>query len=190
MKKLIIYLLIFFSTASHAENIYVGAGIGSSFNKIWDYSSFSSRDESDKAIKLLIGYQVNQIVSTELFFTDLGQGKFNHIDGSNGILDMSSLGLAVRFNLFKVKKVTQYVKIGANRLRNSETWSDSTSFDKKTDTNIYWAIGGEYALDKSYFLTADYDAYGHSGAFNRNDWANQPAGVKSNSLTIGIRRIF
>ncbi len=190
MKKILFCLLLFVSSFVKANDIYIVGSVGLSNHEIWNYENFTSKDETDKALKLVIGYKINNLFSTEVGYADLGKGKFNHSDGSSGTLDVGAILVNLKINLLDNSTITPYLKVGASRLRNSEKWSDSTAFDKKTETNFYWALGAEYLLDKKNYLTFDYDNYGKSGAFNRNDWSTQPAGVKSSTLTLGIRHIF
>lgn len=190
MKELIFLPVLFLSSVVMANDFYVVGGFGVSTYKIWDYQNFISKDESDKAFKIILGYQINSDFSAEFGYADLGKGKFNHSDGSAGTLNVNAFLMNFRMNLLKINQITPYVKLGISSVKNSERWTDSTSFDRKTEMNLYWALGGEYAIDKKYFLSIDYDYYGKSGAFNRADWSTQPAGVKASSLTFGVKRLF
>ena len=117
----------------------------------------------------------------------MGHGKFTHVDGSTGDLALSAYNLAAKYNWnYSDGGISPYLKIGLARLKNQETLSDSSQADRKTSNNIYYAIGFEYRMDASsiYF---EYEDFGRSGAFNRDEWSNQPAGVHAQNLTAGIR---
>jgi hypothetical protein len=189
MKKLLFFLSVF-PTLTMANDFYFLGGAGISHLKIWDYENFISKDQSALAHKLLIGYQLNSVFSTEFGYARLGKANFKHADGSSASLNNSAFFVNIKTNLPNLNEIKPYIKFGVSRLKNAERWSDATSFDNKTENNIYWSIGAEYPLGRNYFLALDYDSYGKSGAFNRNDWSTQPAGIKANAMTIGLRWLF
>lgn len=137
--------------------------------------------------KFLAGYKYNEKYSFEVAISNLGRGKFTHSDGSTGDLAVSAYNFAAKYNWnSEGAKLSPYLKVGVARLKNQETLSDSNQADKKISNNFYYGVGFEYMIDAS-SIYLEYEDFGRSGAFNRDDWSHQPAGVRAHNLTAGVR---
>ena len=187
MKKLCLLLwFVLIAPVAYADGIYLGASIGAFHDAMWQYSSFTSKSENGFSYKAYGGYDFNKYVAFEAGYNNLGPAKFSHSDGSTGTLAVNAYTTSLKITPLQFDATSPFIKIGASYLTNQETWSDSTPRYTSKSTNIYWAIGAEYKVNHNLFSRIEYENFGQVGAFNRQDWTNNAAGVKPSSLTLGL----
>ena len=178
------------SPASFADGIYLGASIGAFYDEMWQYSRFTSKREYGFSYKAYGGYDFNKYIGLEIGYNNLGPVKFSHDDGSTGNQAVNAYTTSLKITPLQFDAISPFLKVGASYLTSIETWSDSTPRHTTKSTNIYWAIGAEYKMTQNLFSRIEYENFGQIGAFNRQDWTTNTAGVKPSSLTLGLSYRF
>lgn len=167
------------SSACNAADFYVGGSFGQS--EVEDYSDYASNyddgsftaadfDDSDTALRLFVGADLNPNVAVELGYVDLGEastdatsdgccfyapGPVSHSLTADGI-DLSILG--------KVpvgESGALGARLGLLKWDGEEKLSDSTGSLSGSDdgTDLFFGLGGQYNFSEQVGLRGEYVMY-------------------------------
>ncbi|MFQ3170992.1 MAG: OOP family OmpA-OmpF porin, partial [Oleispira sp.] len=161
---LIVASMVLASGSANAEwtdeaNIYVGAGIGQSrLNPDIENSSYTIDENSQLAWKLTGGLDLNDYISIEGFYSDLGNVKLDpdgeiryQMFGANGLLHIWAYG-----DEREKGSIALYAKAGVNHMTND---SSDVGYDKINTTQLMGGIGVEAYFKNKFSVRLEIESY-------------------------------
>lgn len=138
----------------------------------------SSLDEKDTGWKVFGGYEINEYVSVEGYYADLGDAT---LSGSNGQtfkfkgttyqftttasigINATAWGAALLAGVPINQTIKPYAKLGFNRVTVETSYTGTTApNEKSTETDPVFGIGVEFNITKQLALRAEYEIYDDS----------------------------
>ena len=156
--------MLFATLTANAEwwdemDLYVGAGIGQSYlDPSLGESGYSIDDHTDNAWKLTAGWDWNDHISVEGYYSDLGTVKLNpsgrlgyRMMGGDAILHYWAYG-----DERKKGSIALYAKAGLNHMTNN---GSSVSYEKQNTMQLLAGIGAEYYLPHKFSVRFELESY-------------------------------
>jgi outer membrane protein OmpA-like peptidoglycan-associated protein len=156
--------MVFSSWAVSAEwsdemDLYVGAGIGQSYlDPSIGNSRYSIDDDSQSAWKLTAGLDLNDHISVEGYYSDLGSLELN----PNGKIDYRMMGAdaMLHFWAYGVERekssIALYAKAGVNHMTNN---GSGVSYDKVNTVQLLGGVGVEVYLPRKFSVRFEIESY-------------------------------
>jgi len=142
----------------------VGGSIGQSKFKV-DCPAGVSCDDSDTAFRAFGGYNFNKHFGVELGYADLGKLTVSAL-GISGDIKATAWDLLAVGTLPIGDKFGVYGKLGMYRADTKESGAIGGSSDSNTD--ITYAIGGQYNFNKNLGIRAEWQQYKKVGSDSDN----------------------
>ena len=178
MKRLIATVtLLLLPITANAEGWYAGIAGGSTDIEtgVTDVSG-ATLDETGTGISYFIGKEINENLSIEGFYTDLGEAKLSGDNGDTFTFDgtayqfnttasitvsAKSMGIAGKAKFDMGNSLQGYVKGGLHSWDADVKLAVGTaSASTKTDgTDVLWGVGAEYKMGEKTSLLAGYDNF-------------------------------
>jgi outer membrane protein OmpA-like peptidoglycan-associated protein len=144
---------------SDEMDLYVGAGIGQSYlDPSLGNSSYSIDDDTQNAWKLTAGLDLNDHISVEGYYSDLGSVKLNpdgkisyRMMGADAILHFWAYG-----DEREKGSIALYAKAGVNHMTNN---SSGVSYDKVNTIQLLGGIGAEVYLPRKFSVRFEIESY-------------------------------
>jgi OOP family OmpA-OmpF porin len=141
---------------------YLGAGAGySTLDPDTGGSAFSTTDDNDSGYKITLGYDFNEAVSAEIFYTDLGTAKMQG-GAITGDADISAYGASVLWYFwhqdenYNTRKGWQsYVSAGLASIDEDSSFG----LQDDSDSQLTYGIAAEYGWDNGLAVRVGADAY-------------------------------
>ncbi|BBB65244.1 hypothetical protein UNDYM_0991 [Undibacterium sp. YM2] len=194
MKRIFCLPLVFaatLSSASHAQDVYVGAAVGRSyssslnFNDAGTQNDFSSKDKA-MPLKIFVGYEANQNLGVELGYKNFGRATIDPVPGSGSTVTTRANAwyVAAKGSMSLAEDWSLFGKLGATHMNTHFTGAGelralSASTDK---AGLYAALGTAYQLTKNLALTLELESFGIAKEKNMK--------FNMNGLSAGIRYQF
>jgi outer membrane protein OmpA-like peptidoglycan-associated protein len=139
--------------------LYLGAGIGQSYlDPSLSGSSFSIDDDTQNAWKLTAGWDLNDHISVEGYYSDLGSAELNpdgEIDyrmmGGNAILHFWAYG-----DEREKGSIALYAKAGVNHMTNN---GRGVNYDQDNTIQLMGGVGAEYYLPRQFSVRFEFESY-------------------------------
>lgn len=132
--------------SSMASNLYLGASFGN--------ARYDKADDSSAAFALFGGYQLNEVLSLDLGYTDLGKAE----KGGNKS-EASAFSLGVLGRLPVKTDLTLFGKVGLS------SWNlDLTPGSSDSDIDVSYGLGADYDISGSTAVRFGVDFYSLSGS--------------------------
>ncbi|MCT8124579.1 InlB B-repeat-containing protein [Alishewanella sp. BS5-314] len=189
-KILALMLCLVLPISAQANSWYLDAAIGSAKS---DTNSLkltealmqngtglaTTRNNSDTAYRLLLGYQLDERFAIEAGWVDLGKlvvDYQNLPEGTNSnalVLAQPQRGsgveFATRFNLLQSYKLTPYLRAGVlvNREQYQATWPERLDRSRDLDFNLVLGLGVDYPLSENFTLGISWQQYNTEQAKTR-----------------------
>jgi outer membrane protein OmpA-like peptidoglycan-associated protein len=140
-------------------NLYVGAGIGQSrLDPDLEKSNYNNDENSPWAWKLTGGMDINDYISVEGFYSDLGSVKLKpdgeiryQMFGANGLLHIWAYG-----DEREKGSIALYAKAGINHMVND---SSDVGYDKINTTQLMGGIGVEAYFQSKFSVRFEIESY-------------------------------
>jgi len=165
------------SFPSNSDGIYGGFSAGSTnIDSGVTAVSGASLDEDGSASSFFIGKKINNNLSIEVFYTDLGEASLTGDNGDTFVIDgttyqfitsatiavsSTTLGLAAKYDFDITEKSKFFVKAGFHNwetdLKISVGTASASISDDGSDT--MYGLGAEYILNEQFSLIVGYDNY-------------------------------
>jgi OmpA-OmpF porin, OOP family len=174
---LMFFSLIIFSVSAKAEGFYVGFLTGSSnIDSGVTAVNGATLDEDGSASSFFFGKRINNNLSIEGFYTDLGEASLTGDNGDTFVVEgttyqfitsatlavsSTTLGLAAKYDFDINEKSKFFVKAGFHNWETDLKISVGTaSASLTTDgSDTMYGLGAEYKLNEQFSLIAGYDNY-------------------------------
>lgn len=172
MKRIFCLSLVFaatLSSASHAQDIYVGATISNSYSSNLNFTDagkqydFKSKDKA-MPLKIFVGYDANQNLGVELGYKNFGRTTVDPVPGSGTTLisHANAWYAAVKGSMLLGEDWSLFGKLGATHTNTGFAGTGglralSSSPDK---ADLYAALGTAYKLTKNLDLTLELEHFG------------------------------
>ncbi|VAW52417.1 internalin, putative [hydrothermal vent metagenome] len=151
------------------SNWYIGFGLGvTELSPDTNNTGFSVSDDKDTGWKLFGGYDYNEALSFEGFYSDLGAASLsnqgNVLLNPNGEIDYSILGGSVLWYFWHDKEGEEYttrrgwqtfINGGLSMLDNSA----NVNFSQNNSVQIHFGAGVEYGWDNGFMVRAGLDTF-------------------------------
>jgi OOP family OmpA-OmpF porin len=189
MKKILTALIATtaaLSGAVYAQSAYVGAGVvaGQYDYNVPNATSADNHSGTQAAGKVFAGYNFDKTWAVEAGYTDFGDKNYSYTsNGSTGSIhtDSSAFYVAGKATMLVNERVSVFGKLGAIENRDKISGSGLSAGSRDDNkTNLYAAVGAEYAINQKVSLLAEYEHTGKS--------ANQ--GRESGAVSLGARYTF
>jgi OOP family OmpA-OmpF porin len=176
-KILLTVLLSFASTQALAQDskFYFGASGGQTKFDTGVTAVTASLDEKDSGFKIFGGYDLNENISVEAFYVDLGNAT---LSGTNGqtfrannttyqfttSASISVRGTAIGASILAGVPLNDYVKpfakIGFSRTETKTSYTGTNAPDEKdTSTEPMYGVGIDFNITKAISLRVEYEHY-------------------------------
>ena len=178
MKIIIMFVsLIIFSFSAKADGFYAGVLAGSTnIDSGVTAVNGAILDEDGSASSFFFGKKINNNLSIEGFYTDLGEASLAGDNGDTFVVDgttyqfitsatlavsSTTLGLAAKYDFDISEKSKFFVKAGFHNWETDLKFSVGTaSASLTTDgSDTMYGLGAEYKLNEQFSLIAGYDNY-------------------------------
>jgi OOP family OmpA-OmpF porin len=189
MKKILTTLIVTsaaLSGAAFAQSAYLGAGVvaGQYEYNVPGATSAGNKNGTKAAGKVFGGYNFDKTWAVEVGYTDYGDRSYNYSRGGNdGSIhtDSTAFYVAGKATVPVNDRVSMYGKLGVIENRDKiRGTGDAFGIRSDNKTNLYAAVGAEYAINSKVSLLAEYEHNGKS--------ANQ--GRESGAVMLGARYNF
>ena len=193
MKKILSTITFCIIIASNAvsENFYGGVGYLKSEVNTHKYSSltYDGYDDKDDGFTLFFGYNLNNNISFEVGYNDLGNATASVTTPltHEKTIKVYTLAGVLKSNPVMNDKLVFFAKAGFAEIKSDETLSDGNSFSKDT-TNAYYGLGLEYNLNNDLALRALYEDYGKDDGTTTG--SADPDQIDPNAISISIIKKF
>jgi len=147
ISKTLVAVAALAALSSHAEGLYVGAGVGSS--RYSDDFGGAFTDRSNAGLKLYGGYAVNPNFSVEAGVARLGKVRSATGDVKGGGLFVDAVGIVPLSNNFSL--------LGRVGVFNGRL--DSTLVGDDRGSNVKFGAGVQYAIDKNLSVRGEWERY-------------------------------
>lgn len=147
---------------AHESGIYAGAGGGISHVKPdTDKTDYEVDDEVDFGWKVFFGYDLNERISIEGYYADLGEATLK----PRGSVDYRVFGVSGLYRFYHHDGTAGFVareglsyfgKIGVGKMNND---GNDVDVHRVNDVHLAFGLGAEYGLHNGYALRADIDLY-------------------------------
>lgn len=147
---------------------YVGAGAGRSTSDV-SCPAGTSCDDSDTAWKIYGGLEVNEFISMEVGYLDLGE--VGYTGAKKGTRDTNGVTMQVVGTYTPTPSFTLLARGGMNFLKTEVKGTIAgTPNNHTSDTDVVWSagLGAQYNINKSLGLRLEWERYFEAGspAFN------------------------
>ncbi|HHJ18702.1 MAG TPA: choice-of-anchor D domain-containing protein, partial [Gammaproteobacteria bacterium] len=134
---------------------YVGAGIGQSMvEPDPNGTGYSLDDDTDNAGKLFLGFDLNDYLSLEAYYADLG-GAVLSLGAASDTIDYTAYGVDALLHFpGSLPGLAGFLKLGAGKL---ETDSDTIPFSDVENTQITGGAGVEYQFSNGVSVRGEYN---------------------------------
>jgi OOP family OmpA-OmpF porin len=182
MKKIILTLLLsFISTQAFAQDskFYFGASGGQTKFDTGVTAITARLDEKDTGFKVFAGYEINENVSIEGFYADLGNASLSGTNGQTFRINnttyqftssasVSVKGTALGASILAGVPINEYVKpyakIGFSRTKSEVSYSGTNApNESETNTEPMYGVGVDFNITKSIALRIEYEFYKSDG---------------------------
>jgi opacity protein-like surface antigen len=170
-----------------SNKFYVGAAGGySDLNGYKDTRfTWTAYDETSMSWKFFGGYQVNEMISVEGSYNNLGKLTGTANVGS-GETTSTAWVAAIKISPLSSSLISPFAKIGASYLSGKQTAAGETR--KDNSTGVYYGVGVEYAISSQISAALEYENFGKVGdASNTNTGFYQ---IKPVSYSVALRYKF
>lgn len=151
------------------DPFYLAASLGfSSLQPDVDGASLVRSQDSDQAIKILVGYRLDPRWSVEAYWADMGQAEFSNASTGNlaGMVGYQSFGVGGLYEKPVSASLNMFATGGLGYLYNSFQLVNAS---RDQEVAIYAGFGFGMPLTKNWNLRAEYDYYSEDAqvlAFN------------------------
>jgi outer membrane protein OmpA-like peptidoglycan-associated protein len=161
---LMVVPILFVSWAASAEwsdemDLYVGGGIGQSYlDPSVGRGNSSVDDGTQNAWKLTAGWDLNDYLSVEGYYSDLGNVELN----PDGEIDYRMIGGDAMFHYWaygyerEEGSVALYAKVGLNHMTNN---GRGVRYDKANTIQLFGGIGAEVYLPSKFSVRFEIESY-------------------------------
>jgi len=134
-----------------ASHVYAGGMFGQAH---WRSacSGQTSCDDTDRALRAFAGYQINQILSAEIAFTNLGRATGNTASVKGNAWEATGVAAWPLFSAVSV-----YGKLGI--FRGNAEGSGALLGNKETNYGATFGAGAQVDLSRNFALRADWQSY-------------------------------
>lgn len=150
------------TVAAQTENLwYAGLGFGSSTLKPDTGASYTLDGSGGTGLNLLLGRRLNEQMSVEGIWTDLGTADIGKADGSGnaGHIDYSFLGVNLKYDFIprpeKLPKLKAFVKLGLGSISRST----SLPLDEDGSLSGYFGLGAEWQLPNNFSVRGGFNQF-------------------------------
>jgi OOP family OmpA-OmpF porin len=189
MKKILTTLIATsaaLSGVAYAQSAYVGASVvaGQYEYNVPNAVSGDNKSGTKAAGKVFAGYNFDKTWAVEAGYTDYGSQSYSYLSrGGSGSIhtDSTAFYVAGKATMPINDRVSVYGKLGAIENRDKiRGVGNASGLRNVIRTNLYAAVGAEYAINTKVSLLAEYEHNGKS--------ANQ--GRESGAVSLGARYSF
>ncbi|WP_293234481.1 outer membrane beta-barrel protein [Paludibacterium sp.] len=189
MKKFALIVIVSALAApAMAEGFYVLGSVGQSHvdwdtsyldNSLAQYGVHASKNDTDTAYKLQLGYQLNRYFAIEGGYVDLGKASYSIAGtGSQGSLEYKASGVNAvavgilplndQFSVFgKVGGIVARVEgSGATSGSGVRIWSNNPS---STDLKGTWGVGVNWDVTRNVAVRAEFEQFHQLGSSNTGE---------------------
>jgi outer membrane protein OmpA-like peptidoglycan-associated protein len=139
--------------------LYLGAGIGQSYlDPSLSGSNFSIDDDTQNAWKLTAGWDLNDHISVEGYYSDLGSAELNpdgeiyyRMMGGDAILHFWAYG-----DEREQGSIALYAKAGVNHMTNN---GRGVNYDQENTVHLMGGVGFEYYLPSKFSVRFEFESY-------------------------------
>jgi OOP family OmpA-OmpF porin len=139
--------------------LYLGAGIGQSYlDPSLSGSNFSIDDDTQNAWKLTAGWDLNDHISVEGYYSDLGSAELN----PDGEIDYRMMGGDAILHLWaygderEQGSIALFVKAGVNHMTNN---GRDVNYDQDNTVQLMGGAGFEYYLPSKFSVRFEFESY-------------------------------
>ena len=144
-------------------DVYLGAGLGvSNLQPNTSKSDYSIEESNDSGMKVLLGWDFNQYLTLESYYSKLGQATLTDEQGKQGTLDYTAFGVhGLIHHYFKGERYQPgsygvYAKLGMSKIMNS---ADNVNYQQNSIMQVTTGVGAEYMVSHDWSIRAEFDAY-------------------------------
>ena len=144
-------------------DVYLGGGMGmSQLNPHTDQSGYEIRENQDRSLKLLAGWDFNEYFTMEGYVSDMGRVQLTTPNQQQGELTYKAAGVhAFVHHYFKGERyrsgsIGVFAKVGASKIFNT---TSNVSYEQSTPMQMTTGIGLEYMINQDWSTRLEWDAY-------------------------------
>lgn len=144
-------------------DMYLGAGMGiSRLDPNTSGSQYVLEDTNDRGLKVLLGWDFNQYLTLETYYSDLGRAQLQDDQGAKGFLEYQAFGVhGFIHHYFKGERYQPgsfglFAKVGGSKIINS---SDNVNYKQNSVVQMTTGAGIEYMLSHDWSMRFEFDAY-------------------------------
>src|SRR6056300_984743 len=156
--------LVLVSTVQMAEawdpEHYVALSYDFNDGDIFEGGAGMSSDEKDEGYTLTYGYQFEERLAVEVFYTDVGSFSETGENYANNI-DVNGYGVGVKFDFMNEDTFKVFGRLGYARheVDQSLVVMEEASSDSDTDSDYFYGIGAEYVLTPELNIRGEYNQF-------------------------------
>lgn len=144
-------------------DVYLGAGFGvSNLQPNTSKSDYAIEEPNDSGMKLLLGWDFNQYLTLESYYSKLGSVQLSNDSGNEGSLEYTAFGVhGLIHHYFKGERYQPgsygvYAKVGMSKIMNS---ADNVNYQQNSLMQVTTGVGVEYMISHDWSIRAEFDAY-------------------------------